>query len=237
MSNDVTINKPVITEAELKEVVPKSVRKAVTPQMVATLNSLVMDDEFREAYRDNLITYSTVLRDGKFKMENYLDAVRYVTNKLLGNSNLQAYIKTFPDRYNKLVADGRTPKEISSYVSMYNNNKLVTQILEQTLVPVHIMNADIYQKAINVQADLMMNAKSEKVRSDAANSLLTHLKRPETQKLEIDMSIKEDGTIDELRKTTMELVAQQKAMIQSQYSSVKEIAESRIIDITPDRED
>jgi hypothetical protein len=237
MSNDVTINKPVITEAELKEVVPKSVRKAVTPQMVATLNSLVMDDEFREAYRDNLITYSTVLRDGKFKMENYLDAVRYVTNKLLGNSNLQAYIKTFPDRYNKLVADGRTPKEISSYVSMYNNNKLVTQILEQTLVPVHIMNADIYQKAINVQADLMMNAKSEKVRSDAANSLLTHLKRPETQKLEIDMSVKEDGTIDELRKTTMELVAQQKAMIQSQSSSVKEIAESRIIDITPDRED
>ena len=39
----------------------------------------------------------------------------------------------------------------------------VTKIMERTMVPTHILNAGIYQAAINTQADLMMNAKDPNI--------------------------------------------------------------------------
>jgi hypothetical protein len=102
--------------------------------------------------------------------------------------------------------------------------------MEQTLVPTHVLNADLYQKAINVQAELMLSANSEKVRSDAANSLLIHLKAPETTKIKLDIGIQSDSMIEELRKTTMELAAQQRQLIESGVVNAKHIAESRIIE-------
>jgi hypothetical protein len=86
----------------------------------------------------------------------------------------------------------------------------------------------MYQQALNVQADLMMNAKSEKVRSEAANSILTQLKPPEKKQLEIDIGIKEDSAIADLRASTLELVEQQKAMIRDGVS-VQQIAHTPLI--------
>ena len=88
----------------------------------------------------------------------------------------------------------------------------------------------MFQKALNVQADLMVNANSEKVRSDAANSLLTHLKRPEVTKIELDVGLKEDKTIDGLRQATMALAASQRDMIKSGMMNAKEVAHSQIIE-------
>ena len=109
-------------------------------------------------------------------------------------------------------------------MSAYNKNKLVNLVYEQTLIPTHVLNADIYQKAINVQADLMLNAKSEKVRSDAANSLLNHLKKPETHKVEMNIGIKEGGAIEELREITSQLAAKQQQMIESGVYTAKDVA-------------
>tara|TARA_B110000908_G_C10027418_1_gene345777 strand:- start:282 stop:578 length:297 start_codon:yes stop_codon:yes gene_type:complete len=87
----------------------------------------------------------------------------------------------------------------------------------------------MYQKAINVQAELMMDDDvSPKVRSDAANSLLTHLKAPET-KMEIDVTIKQDSTLSDLRATTEKLVQQQHALLTSGKVDAKFIAQSDLI--------
>lgn len=63
---------------------------------------------------------------------------------------------------------GVSEKDQSSYISAYHKSKLVNLIFEQTLIPIHILNAPLLQQAINVQAELMLTANSEKVRSDAA---------------------------------------------------------------------
>jgi hypothetical protein len=76
----------------------------------------------------------------------------------------------------------------------------------------------------------MVHANSEKVRSDAANSLLTHLKRPEVTKIELDVGLKEDKTITDLRQATMALAASQRAMIKSGMMNAKEVAHSQIIE-------
>lgn len=49
----------------------------------------------------------------------------------------------------------------------------------------------IYQKAINVQADLMSNANSEMVRMQAANSILTHLAKPKEVGPLINLDLRE----------------------------------------------
>ena len=220
----------VLTVEQFQKVLPTQVKNALKPEMVDSINRLFKEPVLREAYRDNLLGYTSVMADGKFKMESYIDAVRYVTFKLMGDSNIKAYVKTFPDRYQKFLAKGTDEKDIASYVTSYNKNKLVYLIYEQSLVPVHVLNADLYQKAINAQALLMTTANSEKVRSDAANSLLTHLKPPETKKIELDIGVKQDSSIDALAAATMKLVASQKARLVDGTVTPQQVAHSKIIE-------
>jgi len=219
----------VMTLDQFQRALPKSCKNNIDQGVIDGINKLMVSPALKETYRDNLLSYTSVMADGKYRIQGYLDAVRYVSFKLLGASNIEAYTKTFPDRYQRLLNDQVDARGISQFVSHYNKTQLVNKIMEQTLVPTHILNADMYQKALNVQAELMLDARSEKVRCDAANSLLTHLKRPETQKIELDVNIKDDKSIDDLRATTLELVKQQKAMIESNSMSVKQIAHSKLV--------
>jgi hypothetical protein len=151
----------------------------------------------------------------------------------MGCSNIEAYTKAFPDKYARFVAQGVVAKDIASYVTAYNKSKLVNLIFEQTLIPSYVLNQDLYQRALNVQAELMVHAKSEKVRSDAANSLLTQLKMPETQKVELEIGIKEDSSIAQLRLATMELARQQRLSMESGAMNAQQVAHSKlqVIDI------
>jgi hypothetical protein len=212
-----------------KKALPDKVKKSVNQELIDQVNKMLSDPDMYEHYRENMLSYTSVMADGKFKISNYVDAVKYVSHKLMGCTNLLAYTKTFPDKYNGFVARGVTSSDIASYVTAYNKSKLVNLIFAQTLVPSYVLNADMYQKALNVQADLMVNANSEKVRSDAANSILTHLKVPETQKIELDIGVRQDSSIDALRASTMELVAQQRLMIQANAMTAGQVAGSKLL--------
>jgi len=75
----------------------------------------------------------------------------------------------------------------------------------------------------------MTTADSEKVRTDAANSLLNHLKAPETSKIEIDMNVKQQDGIGDLREATLELVKAQRLAIEGGQNTAKEIAHTTIV--------
>ena len=219
-----------LTVETFKRALPKQLRGNINEKIMDSINKSFADPEMREIYRDNILSYTSVMKDGRFKIHQYLDAVKYVGFKLMGNSNIEAYTKTFPDRYAKYLATGVCQKDIASYVTSYNKNKLVNLIYEQTLIPTHILNADVYQEAINVQARLMADPDvSAKVRSDAANSLLTHLKKPETQKVELDIGLKEDKTLVELHNTMAQLAKQQQEMIKNNVISPLDAAHSVIV--------
>lgn len=218
-----------LTVDEIKSALPEQFKKSINQELIDNINATISDPEMFETYRDNLISYTHVLRNGKFKISSYLDAVRYVSYKLMGHTNIQAYSKTFPEKIKRFDAQGVSAKDVASYVTAYNKSKLVNLILEQTLIPSYVLNQDLYQKALNVQADLMMNANSEKVRSDAANSILTQLKMPETQKVELDIGVKQDSIIEQLKQRTAELTATQRTLIQSGSTDAQSVAHSKII--------
>ena len=218
-----------LTVEQFKAALPDKVKKSINQELIDQINLTLADPELYEAYRDNLMSYTKVMADGRFKVSNYVEAVKYVSHKLMGCTNIEAYTKTFPDKYQRFVAQGVQSKDIASYVTAYNKSKLVNLIFEQTLIPSYVLNQDLYQKALNVQAELMITARSEKVRSDAANSLLTHLKMPDVSKVELDVNIKEDSAIANLRATTLELAKQQRLMLESGAMSALQVAESRMV--------
>lgn len=219
----------VLTLDQFRTALPDKVKKSVNQELVDQINTTLGNPEEYENYRDNLLSYTRVMADGKFKIQNYVDAVRYVSYKLMGCTNIDAYTKTFPAKYQRFVEQGVAAKDIASYVTAYNKSKLVNLIYEQTLVPSYILNQDLYQKALNVQADLMITAKSEKVRTDAANSLLTQLKMPEKHKVELEIGVKEDSSIAALRASTLELARQQRLMIEAGAVNAQQVAHTRLV--------
>lgn len=219
-----------ITIEEFKEVMPINVRKNVSPELIDQVNNVITNPEVAAIFKENVLGLSTVMKEGKFKLDSYLHAVKFVSHKLLGDTHISAWAKTFPSKYNTAVKRGDRRSEIAAVSSRYAGSKLVILLMGQTMMPTHIVNAPLYQEALNSQAELMRDAKSEKVRQDAGAKLLDILKPPEAAKIELDVNIKEDSTIQELRQTTMKLVDQQKRMIEDRQASVKSIAESTIVE-------
>lgn len=222
-----------LTVEQFKQALPEKVKKSINQELMDQINATLSDPDMFEAYRDNLLSYTKVMADGRFKVSEYVNAVKYVSHKLMACSNIEAYSKTFPDKIARFMAQGVAAKDIASYVTAYNKSKLVNLIFEQTLIPSYVLNQDLYQKALNVQAELMMTARSEKVRSDAAAHLLNALKMPEVKKVELDIVVKEDSAIASLRETTLALAAQQRAMIAAGAMNAQEVAHSKleIIDV------
>jgi hypothetical protein len=218
-----------LTIDQFKQALPDKVKKSINQELIDQINTTLSDPEMFESYRENLLSYTKVMADGRFKVDSYVQAVKYVSHKLMGCTNIEAYTKTFPDKYARFVAQGVQAKDIASYVTAYNKSKLVNLIFEQTLIPSYVLNQDLYQKALNVQAELMVNSGSDKVRCDAANSLLTHLKMPETQKVELEIGVKEDSSIAQLRQATLELARQQRLAMEAGAMNAQEVAHAKII--------
>jgi hypothetical protein len=218
-----------LTVEQFKQALPDKVKKSINQELIDQINTTLSDPEMFESYRENLLSYTKVMADGRFKVDSYIQAVKYVSHKLMGCTNIEAYTKTFPDKYQRFVQQGVQAKDIASYVTAYNKSKLVNLIFEQTLIPSYVLNQDLYQKALNVQADLMVNSGSDKVRCDAANSLLTHLKMPETQKVELEIGVKEDSSIAQLRQATLELARAQRLAMEAGSISAQEVAHAKIV--------
>ena len=57
----------MLTVDEIREVVPKQHRSKVSQDFVDTINTMIKDPQMAEVYQNNIITYASVLQDGRFK--------------------------------------------------------------------------------------------------------------------------------------------------------------------------
>jgi len=219
----------ILTKEMLSGAIPdKKFRKYITDDIVDLVNSET-DSELRRVFRDNVLTYSSVLSIGKYSLVAYVNAVKFVSLRLMGDKSSVAYSKVFPDRYQNLIDNGSTSSQIASFADNYGKNGLITKIMGQTLVPTHILNAGIYQEAINTQASLMRDdSVSPMVRQKAAESLMNGLTAPVAAKIELDINYNND-IVDDLRATTRALAQQQMALIKSGTANAKDIAHSEIL--------
>lgn len=203
-----------ISREDIQRALPANLKSSATQELADSINALTSDPILGEEIRNNFITYTHVLQEGKWSAEQYADAVTYVTHKLMGRTNQDAYALTFPQRYQNLVSKGTTSKDISAYVAAYHKGKLVNAIMEKCLIPVHVLYVDTYHAAIRVQADLMMNSQSDKVRQDAANSILTHLAKPKEQAPAVAIQINQNSELNAMKQMMQELAGAQLTAIE-----------------------
>ena len=213
----------------IKKLVPKTQRTLITEDFVDRLEASIKDSVIAEEFKSNFITYLNVLSKGKYKMEDYINAVKYVSFKLLDYSNVKAYAATFPERYQRLVEEGQ---QIDAFVSMYNKNKLVIQIYEQTIVPSYVLNAPLHQQALNTLATMIQD---EDVRGmtkvKACEAILAYTKQPEIIKGELTIGIEQSDTINDLREVTEQLAETYRKALQGGARTLTQVAEARIIDV------
>lgn len=220
----------------VRKLVPKNQRTLITQEFLDKLEASVNDSLVAEQFKENFVTYLNVLSKGKYKMEDYINAVKYVSFKLLGYSNINAYIATFPERYERLKAEGQT--QIEAFVSMYNKNKLVMQIYEQTIVPSYVLNAPMHQQALNTLAAMIVD---DDVRGmtkvKACEAILQYTKQPDVVKGELTIGIEQSDTINDLREITENLADTYRVMLEKKGMRLKDVAEADIIDVTPEEKE
>ncbi len=236
-----------MTIEELKAGVPKHSRGLISQKVVDVFNNLEGEEgeDFAEHYKQNFITLSRVLKGGEYRISDYISAVKFVSYKLLENTDIDSYMMTFPNRYARLLLKYENvgteeeirAKSISPFVSAYKKNDLVAKLTEQALVPARILNAPMFQDALNVNYDLMYNARSEIVQQKAADSLLVHLAQPEIQKIELEVGVKGQDEIGAMREEMRRLAGLQQGAIVAGSNTPLQIAESKLMHEIIDVED
>lgn len=221
----------MLTLDQVRNALPPGNRNNVSQDMVNQLNTLSKDPEEARYIRENFVSFSQVLMEGRFRLGDYVQAVMYVSYKVMNKTNIEAYRLTFPDRHAAMVKAGKAQKDIASMVTAYNKGVLVTKIMERAIIPTWILNQDMFQAALQTQYDLMMDLDvSHKVRTEAANSLLTHLKKPEIHKSELKIEIAMNDGMAALEENLRKMSQAQLNLIESDPNvSANDIAAMRLV--------
>lgn len=228
-----------VTVEELKILYPVKVAGKVLEQAAEILNTATEDMDYVMAkeFRDNCLSFIDILKNSKSRVSfaDYVNACKFATFKLAGNTDVRAYALTFPDRIRRMERDKVPNSHLYQYASIYSKNKTVVEVMAKLVVPTHIMFQDIFHQAVKVQSELMLDNKiSPKVRSDAANSLMTHLKTPEVKQAELKVDVQGSGAIEQLAEALGSLSGKQSEMLKEGRYSLKDIREATIIEVTED---
>lgn len=226
----------MLTLNEVRDSLPANFRQNITSHMVDQLNSLSNDPDESRYISENFVSFSQVLMEGRYKVGDYVRAVMFVSHKVMGKSNIASYIATFPERYQSMVDRQKSTKDISSIVTAYNKGALVTKVMERAIVPSWILNQGMFQTALQTQHDLMTNASvSDKVRCEAANSLLTHLARPVVNKAELKIDIGLNDGMAALEASLIEMSERQlNSIAHNPNVSANDVAGRELRVINPD---
>ncbi len=224
---------------ELKAGVPKHSRRLITQNVVDVFNGLEGEhgEDFAEHYKQNFISMSSIMKGGLYSTKDYMAAVQFSSFRLLRNTDIDSYMMTFPERYARLMdkwADhgdeaAIRSEKISPYVTAYKQNDLVVKVTEQALVPSRILNAPMFQQALNIQMGIAMTARSDQVRSQAAESVMKYTMSPEVQKIELEVGIKGQDEVMALRTEMHRLASQQQLTIESGTNTALDIAEQKLM--------
>lgn len=223
---------PIFNEFDIKTA-SNLVSGPVTQELVDKMNRLAQSEELSQIYKENLITYTSVLQKGAFTPDQYVSAVQYVSYRLMGNDVRPSWEKTFPDRYQKLLAKGASSKAIHSHASAYNKTKLVMGITEQSLIPSYIVNNGYFQEALDTAMEIVRDTDaSDKNRIDALGKVLDHTAMPESlMGSKEEISDKGLDIIAQLAKATADLAESKRASIASGDTTAKDAARRPIYTI------
>jgi HSP90 family molecular chaperone len=219
----------------VKSQVPKHIKEQITPEVLDEIHKLAENpdygEEFLETYKDCLIALE---ESPKTTHRRYLNAVKFYTLVESGHSLTDAYCLTFPERFEQRTRNSNESPEkkkqmMRGEASRFNSSRTVNELRLITQTPVQLIHRHLLHDAILQTADLMRSAKSEMVRQKAADTLIRELKPAEENTLRVKVDDGASSAIEELRKASQELAAEQRKAALAGVP-VKQIAAARIFD-------
>jgi len=201
---------------------------------VEEINKLVDDPEYGEEFLESYVDHLNVLKDNpKYTHDKYLKALKFFTLIEADNSLTDAYIKTFPERYEARQNNHSIPKKdiMRSEASRYNKTRLVNEIRRVATIPIQLIHRHLLHEAILTTAKLMQESKSDMVKQKAADTLIRELKPAEENTLNVKVDDGSVSVIAELHAATKALAAEQHKSAMAGVP-LREITQARIINGT-----
>lgn len=226
------VNEPAVEPITL-EAVKRAYPKKIPDELAESIRDrLNLSIEHMEAegigqfFKEISIGYINVLGENKSNsLEEFVNASKFLSFRAVGDTLTRAYARTFPDRVSRMEREGTPMSYLHTYAQSYSKTTLVTKLQSAMAIPHHILFQDVFYKAVQTQADIMVdNSVSPKVRSDAANSLLTHLKTPEVKQMELNVGIQESNILEQFKEAMSSMAGQQKQMIDVGSSTVTDVS-------------
>ena len=200
---------------EFRELMPAKKRKFINQDLLDMVHAAEHRGDFDGQFESKVISFSSVLTQGRYKTSDYIAAVEFVTYYLSGDEQHEAYIKTFPDRVKRRIMEGKSPVA-SGAPSMYYTGQLVQAIMAQAQLGVRLKHYNKIDIAIEVLFDLATSSTStDRIKMESADKLLEKLKEDPTNKIEIEVGIKKDESGQALETKMLEMATQQQAMFKA----------------------
>lgn len=229
MSNELTL-------ATIKSQLTKSQKLLVDEETVSEINKLAIDPEYGPEFLQSYLEHLNILAEApRNNHTQYLHAMKFFSLVEANNSLTDAYVKVFPDRFARREKGNPncSPEEVKALLrgeaSRYNASKLLADIRRVALIPIHLIHRHLLHDAIEVNAELMLTARSEMVRQKAADTLIRELKPAEDAVLQIKVDDGRTSVIEQLAKATQELAAKQHEAILAGVP-IQQISSSKIIE-------
>ena len=187
-------NEDEVTVDTLKMYFPTK-SHTITQELADTINEAQnAPDMAIEGFMENLIEYRGVMEKCQASMKEYIRAVKFCAFLEFTDYNItEAYkLSRINDKFVKDRWDAPTdsPKyrELTSAASRYyNKTNLVKQILLQADMPWHILFQGAKYTAMSVLMKEVTEAAYSRDRIAAAKEILAAVKRPENQKVELEI--------------------------------------------------
>lgn len=218
---------------QLQRLLPRNKKHLANDSVLALLRDPLDSSNIQEFISDNFINYTDLLKDSTtYGLKDYINAVKFASHRMLGSTWLECYKKTFPDRYDEHLAEGKTLDALRARADGFSRTKLVQSILERGYIAPYLLNQPLFQEALNTAAKIMLDdSVGAMARVNAAKTVLEYTKAPEVQKLQMEVGIKASDELSQLEDTMNKLADVVYTGIQSGKLTSKEAIESRIIEV------
>lgn len=220
IQENIAIDEQHLTVEKLKYFLPKGSKVNVTQATVDMVNDVIdKSTVHRGLMEERLLTYTHLLGPG-VGMKQLLKAIQFVIlSTTPGMTQTKAYMVTFPDKADELIAGGR---DASSYASMYAKTKLVQEIMTNSQIGLSVTYAPLQHQLIQKLLDLSNgkaangDSASPTVQLNATLGLVELIKVPEEHTINLKA-----GADDAMISATNTLAEQISRMADTQLARLR----------------
>jgi len=152
-----------ITADQIKRLLPKGSSHQVATNVVEAINSV--EDTVglgQQEHNYKFLAHINVLKEGNWSVEQYNEALMFVTTSSYTANNTEAWQIVKPMEYQRLVdqqaqrkIDGKVPINIHAHVSEFNRSDLVVALRTRLALAPSVMMAPVRDEAFGVLTNIM----------------------------------------------------------------------------------